>query len=132
VAQAGHSIAAWIQKAKDLSAELSPRSVFAVFVDVDSSKENDILARQRNTYAFVPSMPEGTSLARIIKVLDASFLDYRTKAPMQDSASVNAAFGAVRDLVKEFHDITDGMTRKTGTRFVPPKAYASYISRGAN
>jgi hypothetical protein len=131
-ATAGQSITAWIQKAKDLSTELSPRSVFAVAIDVDSVKENDILARQRNTYAFVPSTPEGASLARMIKVFDAAFLEYRTKAPMQDSASVNAAFSAVRNLVKEFHDITEGMTKKTNTRFIPPKSYPSYVSRGVN
>jgi hypothetical protein len=130
-AEAGQRITSWISEAKELTSELSPRSAFAVAVDVDSTKENEILARQRNTYAFVPSSPEGASLARMIKVLDAAFLEYRTKAPMQDSRSVNAAFAAVRALVKEFHDMTASMTKKTRTIFIPPKAYSSYVSRGA-
>ena len=132
VAHSGTSISAWIEKAKKLSNDLSPRSRFAVVLDVDSVKENEILANQRNTYAFVPTTPEGASLARMIKVLDASFLEFRTKAPMQDSALVNEAFNAVKGLIREFYDMTKHMTRKTNTRFTPPKAYPSYISRGAD
>jgi len=131
-AEAGQRITSWIVRAKELASELSPRSAFAVALDIDSTKENEILARQRNTYAFVPASPEGAGLARMIKVLDAAFLDYRTKAPMQDSASVNAAFAAVRALVKEFHDMTASMAEKTRTTFIPPRAYSPYVSRGAN
>jgi hypothetical protein len=80
----------------------------------------------------VPSTPEGASLARMIKVLDASFLEFRTKAPMQDSTLVNDAFNAVKSLIREFYDMTKHMTRKTNTQFTPPKAYSTYISRGAN
>ena len=80
----------------------------------------------------MPTTPEGASLARMIKVLDSSFLEFRTKAPMQDSALVNEAFNAVKGLIKEFHDMTRHMARKTNTRFTPPKAYPTYISRGAN
>ncbi len=132
VADAGQRIASWIEKAKGLSNDLSPRSAFAIALDVDSVKEKEILARQRNTYAFVPSTPEGAAVARMIKILDSSFLEFRTKAPMQDSALVNDAFNAVKNLIREFHDMTNHMAKKTGTKFIHPKAYPSYISRGVN
>ena len=101
-------------------------------MEVEPDRENEILAKRRNIYAFVPSTPEGKSLAKTIKALDAAFLEYRTKAAMQDMDSVNAAFDAMRVIVKEFHDMTVAMTKKTETKFSAPRAYESYMSRGVN
>ena len=118
-AEAGQALLDGSEEAKESRQAAFAPHVCALPVEVDPDRENEILASERNVYAFVPSTPEGEACAKN-QGLDAAFLEYRTKAAMQDSASVNAAFGAVR--AGERLPRHDGWhDRKDGHQVRPPE-----------
>ena len=118
-------IVKFTQKAKAFTAALGGQS-FAFGLGFDP-REKELLARRKNAYVFMPKSTEGTALANLFVSLDAAYCEFKVKSPLHEIAALAEAIDTMHGLVREFHEITSDLTKKTRTIFKQPIGLPTYL-----
>jgi hypothetical protein len=92
-----------------------------------SPAEKEILARRRNAYVFMPKTSEGAALANIFISLDSAYCEFKIKSPLQDIRKLGEAIDTMKEIVREFRDLTSDLAAKAQVRFVEPEGLAGYL-----
>ena len=90
-------------------------------------REKEILARRRNSYVFIPKTAEGATMANLFIRLDSAYCEFKIKAPLHDIQRLGQAIDTMRQIVREFYDLTSGLAAKSRVRFVEPDGLAGYL-----
>lgn len=103
---------------------------FSPGLSFPSIEQKQLLAQWKNTYVIVPKTAEGESLANLFISLDSAFCEFKVKTPLTDMTRIGEAITHMRDIVRQFRDLTSELAALTRTPFTPPRGLTFFLDEG--
>jgi hypothetical protein len=89
--------------------------------------EKEILARRRNSYVFIPKTAEGAAIADLFVTLDSAYFEFKIKSPLRDISKLGEAIDTMKEIVREFRELTSDFAAIANLRFVEPEGLSGYL-----
>lgn len=107
-------------------------SYYSPGFSVHNTEQKQLLAQRKNTYVFVPKTAEGENLANLFISLDSAFCEFKVKSPLTDVTRIGEAIAHMKDIVRQFRDLTSEIAGLTRTPFVQPRGLMGFLEEGGS